>query len=268
MKISEAEPTTTTHLNRMKDNMTTTHHTITKMHEMKLSGMSQAYEEQLSAPDSYNLSFDERLGLLIDREATERENRRLTTRLRFARLKQSACIEDIDFRHPRGLDKATIIGISQGDWIERHQNILITGPTGTGKSYLGCAFAHKAIVRGHSALYIRLPRLLEDIGIAHGDGRYLKLLNQLSKTEVLVIDDFGLVNLNLQQAHDILEVLDDRYQAKSTIVTSQLPVDKFYDIMPDPTIADALLDRLVHNAYTIAMSGESMRKKQSKRGNS
>ena len=189
--------------------MTTNHQTITKMNQMKLSGMIEAYEEQLNSSQFSDLTFDERLGLLIDRESIQRENRKLTTRLRFARLKQSASIEDIDFCHPRGLDKATIIRISQGEWVKQHQNILITGPTGTGKSYLGCAFAHKAIRQGFSGLYVRLPRLLEDIGIAHGDGRYLKLLNQISKTDVLVIDDFGLVNLNLQQAHDILEILDD-----------------------------------------------------------
>lgn len=168
--------------------MTTNHQTITKMNEMKLFGMAEAYSDQLNNPQFSDLSFDERLQLLIDRESIGRENRKLTTRLRFARLKQSASIEDIDFRHLRGLDKAQIIGISQGDWVKQHQNILITGPTGTGKSYLGCAFVHKAIRQGFSGLYVRLPRLLEDMGIAHGDGRYLKLLNQFSKTEVLVID--------------------------------------------------------------------------------
>lgn len=242
--------------------MTTNHQTITKMNQMKLSGMIEAYEEQLNSSQFSDLTFDERLGLLIDRESIQRENRKLTTRLRFARLKQSASIEDIDFCHPRGLDKATILGISQGEWVKQHQNILITGPTGTGKSYLGCAFAHKAIRQGFSGLYVRLPRLLEDIGIAHGDGRYLKLLNQISKTDVLVIDDFGLVSLNLQQAHDILEILDDRYQTKSTVVTSQIPTDKWYGIIPDPTVADAVMDRLIHNAYIIAIKGESMRKKR------
>ena len=246
--------------------MTTNHQTITKMNEMKLFGMAEAYSDQLNNPQFSDLSFNERLQLLIDRESIGRENRKLTTRLRFARLKQSASIEDIDFRHPRGLDKAQIIGISQGDWVKQHQNILITGPTGTGKSYLGCAFVHKAIRQGFSGLYVRLPRLLEDMGIAHGDGRYLKLLNQFSKTEVLVIDDFGLVKLNLQQAHDLLEILDDRYQTKSTVVTSQIPIDKWYGIIPDPTVADAVMDRLIHNAYIIAMKGESMRKKQSKKG--
>lgn len=246
--------------------MTTNHQTITKMNEMKLFGMAEAYGDQLNNPQFSDLSFDERLQLLIDRESIGRENRKLTTRLKFARLKQSASIEDIDFRHPRGLDKAQIIGISQGDWVRQHQNILITGPTGTGKSYLGCAFVHKAIRQGFSGLYVRLPRLLEDMGIAHGDGRYLKLLNQFSKTEVLVIDDFGLVKLNLQQAHDILEILDDRYQTKSTVVTSQIPTDKWYGIIPDQTVADAVMDRLIHNAYIIAMKGESMRKKQSKKG--
>jgi len=240
--------------------MTTRNHTITTLYELNLTGMGQAYEEQLASPVACDLSFDERLELLVDREAVDRENRRLTTRLKSAHLREAATIEDIDFRHPRGLDKATMLTLAQGQWVEEHHNILVTGPTGTGKSYLACALAHKAVRQGNTALYVRLPRLLEDLAFARGDGRYLKLLSQLAKVVVLVIDDFGLVHLTQDQSHDILEVLEDRYRRKSTILTSQIPVAKWYELISDPTMADAILDRLVHNAYTIAMKGDSMRK--------
>ncbi len=246
--------------------MTPHHHTIDVLHELGLTGMAAAYEEQLASPDIYDLSFDERLGLLVDREAVEREGRRLASRLRSAHLRESATIEDVDFHHPRGLDKAALLTLAQGQWVEERHNILITGPTGTGKSYLACAFAHKAIRQGHTALYVRLPRLLEDLAFAHGDGRYLKLLTQLAKVTILVIDDFGLVHLSETQSHDILEVLEDRYMRKSTIITSQLPTSSWYELIADPTVADAMLDRLVHNAYTIAMKGDSMRKYRSRKG--
>jgi len=246
--------------------MTSRNQTITRLYDLSLSGMGQAYEEQLASPAACDLSFDERLGLLVDREATDRENRRLATRLKSAHLREVATIEDIDFRHPRGLDKATMMTLAGGQWVDEHHNILLTGPTGTGKSYLACALAHKAVRQGNTALYARLPRLLEDMAFARGDGRYLKLLGQLAKVTVLVIDDFGLVHLTEEQAHDILEVLEDRYMRKSTILTSQVPVEKWYDLISDPTVADAILDRLVHNAYTIPMKGDSMRKYRSEQG--
>lgn len=246
--------------------MTTRNQTIDKLYGLSLSGMGQAYEEQLKSPAACDLSFDERLELLVDREVSDRENRRLATRLRSAHLRETASFEDIDFRHPRGLDKATMMTLASGQWVEEHHNILVTGPTGTGKSYLACALAHKAVRQGNTAFYVRLPRLLEDMAFARGDGRYLKLLGQLAKVTVLVIDDFGLVSLTPEQAHDILEVLEDRYMRKSTILTSQVPVEKWYDLISDPTVADAILDRLVHNAYAIPMKGDSMRKYRSAQG--
>jgi DNA replication protein DnaC len=211
-----------------------------------------------------DMTFEERLGLLIDREMTERDNRKLTSRLRRARLKHNAALEDIDYRHPRGLDKSLIRALAQCQWVRDKLNILITGPTGVGKTWLACALAQKACREGHSALYLRLPRLLQDMTIAKGDGRYTKLLNTLAKTEVLVLDDWGITKPNAENRRDLLELLEDRHGNRSTLATSQLPIDQWHTVIGDPTLADAILDRLLHNAYKINLKGESMRKKQSK----
>jgi DNA replication protein DnaC len=241
-----------------------THPTIDKLRTLKFTGMAKAMEEQMSMPDIESLSFDERLGLLIDREMTARENRRLDTRLRKAKLRQNASVEDLDYHHPRGLDKSLILKLSDCNWIREHNNLTITGPTGTGKTFLACAIAQKACREGYSTQYLRLNRLFQDLVIAKGDGRYSKLLSSFAKTDLLLFDDFGIAKLNQDQARDLLEILDDRHGIRSTIFTSQFPIEKWHDLIGDPTLADAIMDRLVHNAYKIKLKGDSMRKKNSR----
>ena len=240
------------------------HPMLDKLQILRFFGMLSALEEQMKMPDIENLSFDERFGLLIDREMIDRQNRRFKTRLRKAKLRQNACLEDIDFRHPRGLDKSLVMQLASGLWIKEANNLLIIGPTGVGKTYLACALAHKACQLDYSALYFRLPRLLQQLDIAKGDGRYGKLLKNFAKTNLLVIDDWGLKKLIKEQSHDLLEIFEDRHRLQSTLITSQLPVDHWHEIISNPTLADAILDRLIHNAYRINLKGESMRKKKSK----
>jgi len=238
------------------------HPTLDKLHALRFTGMARALTDQMALPDIDDLSFEERLGLLIDREMTEREDRRLQTRLRQAKLKQNACIEDIDFKQSRGLDKSLILDLAQCEWIKRHLNLLITGPTGVGKTWVACALAQKACREGFTSLYLRLPRLLQELPIAKGDGTYARLLARLAKVDVLILDDWGLSKLIAEQRRDLLEILEDRHDTRSTIVTSQLPLDQWHHIIGDPTLADAILDRLVHNAYKINLKGESMRKRK------
>ena len=239
-----------------------THPTLDKLHQLRCAGMAKALAEQLHSPEVEALSFEQRLGLLVDRELTERSSRQLTNRLRRAKLRHAACIEDIDFRQPRGLDKDLVLSLADGRWIREHLNLLITGPAGIGKSWIACALAHSACRNGHSASYRRTPRLLTDLAIARADGTYPKLLASLAKTEVLVIDDFGLAKLSAENRRDLLEIIEDRHGVRSTIVTSQLPVEKWHAVVGDPTLADAILDRLVHSAYQLNLKGESMRKKR------
>ncbi len=241
-----------------------THPTLDKLQRLKLTGMYQALCEQSDMPDLETLGFEERLGLLVDRELTERDQRRLTTRLRSAKLRVSAAIEDIDYRHPRGLDKSVMAKLATCQWVRDRRNVLITGPTGIGKTWLACALGHKACRDGLSALYLRLPRLLQELPIAKGDGRYIRMMKALAKTDLLILDDWGLASLNDENRRDLLEMLEDRYDNRATIVTSQFPVEHWYDAIGDPTLADAILDRLVHNAYKIVLKGESMRKRKSK----
>ena len=240
------------------------HPTLDKLQALKLTGMVAALTDQMAMPDIDELAFEERLGLLVDREITERENRRLTSRLRRARLRHNAALEDIDYRYPRGLDKGLIQSLASCQWAKEHLNILITGPTGVGKTWLACALAQKACREGYTAQYIRLGRLLRELMIAKGDGRYPKLLAGLAKVDVLLLDDWGLTKLNAENRRDLLEVLEDRHGSRSTVATSQLPIDEWHAVIGDPTLADAILDRLVHTAYKINLRGESMRKRQAK----
>jgi len=240
-----------------------THPTLQKLLRLKLTGMAKALEEQTQMPQCEGLLFEERLGLLVDREMTERESRRLISRLRSARLRQSACIEDIDYRHPRGLDKSLLQSLCSCEWIRTHQNVLISGPTGAGKTFLACALAQKACREGYRVLYARLSRLLGEISLAKAEGRYLRLLTGFAKIDLLILDDWGLLALSEEGRRDLLEILEDRHGSRSTLVTSQLPVEHWHSMIGDPTLADAILDRLVHNAYKINLKGESMRKRNS-----
>jgi DNA replication protein DnaC len=223
--------------------------------------MAEAFCEQLQQPMP-DLDFEARLGLLIDREYYLRENRRLSRRLSQAKLQQSACIEDIDFKHPRGLNKSSIQELARAQWVQQHLNLLITGPTGCGKTYLACALSHKACLIGFTVKYYRLPRLWNELKIAKANGTYANWLSLLAKIDVLLLDDWGLAVPDEEQRRDLLEILDDRYQRKSTIITSQLPTTHWYEHLNDATLADAILDRLLHNAIKLDLKGESLRKNQ------
>src|SRR5919198_2387409 len=237
--------------------------TLDKLHALGLFGMALGLREQLEGSQCLALSFDERFGLLVDREAEARDSRRLALRLKAAKLRQEATVEDIDFRAPRGLDRSVVMSLAQAGWVAAHHNLLISGPTGAGKSYLACALAHAAIRRGHTGLYLRTPRLLAELALSRGDGRYVRRLAQLAKIGVLILDDFLLTPPNVIEAKDLLEVIDDRSQLRSTLVISQLPVENWHTALAagDPTLADAIVDRLVNNAHRLALKGNSMRRR-------
>jgi DNA replication protein DnaC len=240
------------------------HTTLDQLQELKLHGMAKAFAEQLSMHDVSALSFEERLGLLVEREATERSSRRLTARLRKANLREQAVLEDTDWRARRNLDKAQMLRLASCQWIADHLNVLITGKAGVGKTFLACALAHKACREGYTALYLRVPKLFRHLAVARGDGSYDRLLNTYARADLLVLDDFGLVPIGGPERRDLLEILEDRYDRRSTLVASQLPVKSWYELIGDPTLADGILDRLVHGAYTVEMDGESMRGKRRK----
>jgi DNA replication protein DnaC len=233
-----------------------------KLRELRCLGMLEAFQEQLQQMDIHHLAFEERLSLMVEREWWLRQNRRIKIRLQQAGLKQNACMEDIDYDVSRGLSKSVMQNLSSCQWIKEHQNILLIGPTGTGKSFMACALSHKACLEGFSARYIRMPRLFQELAVMKGDRRYLKFMQQLAKTQLLVLDDWGLSPMDDSQRRDLLEILDDRHQRSSTIVTSQLPFKRWHESIGDLTLADAILDRLVHNAHRLELKGESMRKKR------
>lgn len=240
-----------------------THPILEKLSNLRLHAMARALEEQMNMPDAGSLSFEERLGLMVDREMTDRENRRLTTRLAKAKLREKACMEDIDYKPSRGIDRSQMKSLSSCHWIDTHQNVLITGSTGAGKTWIACALAHRACMEGYSVLYKRLPSFLRQLSAAKNDGTYGKFVVACAKTILLVIDDWGLERLDHEQSLDLLELLEDRYNLRSTMVAAQVPVDKWHQTIRDPTLADAIMDRLIHNAHRIELKGESMRKKNS-----
>jgi DNA replication protein DnaC len=237
--------------------------TIEHLYRMKLNGMAEAFKEQLQQPDLSDLSFEERFALLVDRHWTWKEERRMRRLLSHAKLKINACIEDIDFRTPRGLQKNIIMQLAACEWVRHAHNVIITGPTGVGKTYLACALANRACRMGFSAFYIRIPKLFQDLAMARADGSYSKIMKKLTKSKVLILDDLGLAPMSAQERRDLLEVVEDRHGLASTIVSAQLPIKHWHENIRDPTIADAVLDRLVHNAYKINLKGESMRKLRS-----
>ncbi len=239
-------------------------HCLKQLRILKLTGMAQSLEQQWSQPNTYDdLDFTERMSLLVDQEVSSRANKRLQRLIKTAQFKMMATADAIDYAHPRGLKKSQMAALLNCDWINRHQNIVITGPTGCGKTYLTCALGNHACHHDYSVKYYRATRLFEMLTISHGDGSYLKLINQLAKVDILIIDDWGLEKLSQSQRNDLLEIMEDRHGSKSTIVTSQLPLTKWHASIGDATLADAILDRLLHNAHKLNLKGESMRKVRS-----
>ena len=237
-----------------------THPTLDQLHALGLHGMAKAFADIAAGGEAASLGHAEWLALLLEREASLRRDKRLSKRLQYAKLRQQACVEDIDYRTPRGLDRSLLTMLVEGEWIDAHDNLVICGPTGVGKSWLASALGNKACRDNRSVLYQRVPRLFGDLALARGDGRHPPAPACLGRVDLLILDDWGLEPLTPQARHDLLEILEDRYGRRSTIVTSQLPVDHWHALIGEPTYADAILDRLVHNAHRIDLNGESLRR--------
>lgn len=235
--------------------------TLEHLYAMRLNGMAEAFRQQLEDASAGELSFEERFALLVESQWTWKESRALTRRLALAKLKQPACLEEIDFRHPRGLDRGRFTGMAhESAWVRRKQNVLLVGPTGVGKSYLACALAHRACRDGFSALYTRAPQLFRDLQAARAAGGLERLLAKLARVDGLVVDDFALAPMSELERRDFLDICDDRYRLRSTVLTSQLAADRWHGPVGDPTVADSILDRLVHHAHRFELRGESLRK--------
>jgi DNA replication protein DnaC len=234
--------------------------TLDKMHQMKLSAMAEAFEQQRASTQWTELTFEERLGILIDSEWTSRQNRKLVRRLKAAKLRYAVSIEDVDFHAPRGIERQTILSLATCSWITEHQNVILTGKTGTGKTFLACALTERACRSDFSAYYVRTPRLLHDLEVARGDGSYTRLLAKLAKFNLLALDDWLIAPLKDHQRRDLLEIIEDRYESQSTLIATQLPIASWHEVIGEPTLADAICDRLIHRAHRIDLTGDSMRK--------
>lgn len=240
------------------------HPTLDQLHALGLHGMAKAFVELSQAGEAHDLDRHDWLALLLDRETSWRRDKRLTARLRAARLRHPASVEDVDYRSPRGLDRALFQKLAAGEWIDAHDNLALVGPSGVGKSWLACAIGQKACRDNRAVLYHRWPKLCEELALARGDGRHPRLLKSLGRADLLILDDFGLEPLDAGARRDLLEILEERHGRRSTIVTSQLPVASWHEVIGDPTYADAILDRLVHNAHRIELTGESLRRARAK----
>jgi DNA replication protein DnaC len=243
------------------------HPTLEQLRQLGLAGMARAFEELADNTRGAELDHAEWLGLLLDREMADRQDRQLRARLRYARLRHNAAVEDVDYRTTRGLDRALFQKLALGSWIKEQQNLIIVGPSGVGKSWLACALGHRACRDNLSVLYQRIPRLFSDLALARGDGRYARLMRAIGGVKLLILDDWGLEPLTAEQRHDLLEIVEDRYGRGATLITSQIPVDRWHDLIGDPTLADAILDRVVHNAHRIQLRGESLRRKKAAQEN-
>lgn len=238
------------------------HPTLDRLHELGLEGMAKGFRDLATNPESNALDHAEWLGLLVEHEATLRQQKRFEARARTAKLRHAATVEDVNYRATRGLDRAVFLRLTSCDWIREHRHCLITGPCGVGKSWLACALGDKACRDNLSVLYQRCPRLFAALALARGDGRYARLMRQLGRVDLLILDDWGPEPLTAEQRRDLLEIVEDRYSSGSIIITSQVPIERWYEIVGDPTLADAILDRVIHNAYRIELKGESLRKQR------